>query len=132
MTRQWCRRSYAKKVSREEVFGPVAVLIPHKVEEDAIRIPTHSAYGLAGSVFMADDADGVGVARRVRIGTFSVNRFVSDLGSPFGGYRSRVLGRKCRESAGHVRLHANWGRKAGGGKRSRKARLPLRLQKKGW
>lgn len=82
------------RVAREEVFGPVAVLIPHEGEEDAIRIANDSPYGLAGSVFTADDAHGFEVARRIRTGTFSVNSVVSDLGSPFGGYGKSGLGRE--------------------------------------
>jgi len=82
------------KVAQEEAFGPVAVLIPHDGEEDAIRIANESQYGLAGSVFTADDAHGFEVARRVRTGTFSVNGFVADLGSPFGGYRKSGIGRE--------------------------------------
>ena len=93
-------------VSREEVFGPVAVLIPHEGEEDAIRIANESAYGLAGSVFTADDAHGFEVARRVRTGTFSVNSFVSDLGSPFGGYRKSGIGREHGPTAVDEYLHS--------------------------
>ncbi|RZB14217.1 aldehyde dehydrogenase family protein [Streptomyces sp. F001] len=77
------------KVAREEIFGPVAALIPHRGEDDAIRIANDSELGLAGSVFTADTAHGFEVARRVRTGTFSVNTFAADLGSPFGGSRSR-------------------------------------------
>lgn len=82
------------KIAQEEVFGPVAVLIPHEGEEDAIRIANDSPYGLYGSVFTADAAHGFEVARRVRTGTFSVNAAVSDLGSPFGGYGKSGLGRE--------------------------------------
>ena len=46
------------KIAREEVFGPVVVLIPHEGEEDAIRIANDSPYGLSGSVFTADVAHG--------------------------------------------------------------------------
>jgi aldehyde dehydrogenase (NAD+) len=82
------------KVAQEEVFGPVAVLIPHDGEEDAIRIANESSYGLAGSVFTADDAHGFEVARRIRTGTFSVNTVTADLGSPFGGYGKSGIGRE--------------------------------------
>lgn len=82
------------RVAQEEVFGPVVVLIPHHGEDDAIRIANDSAYGLSGSVFTADDARGFEVARRVRTGTFSVNGFAADLGSPFGGYNRSGIGRE--------------------------------------
>lgn len=94
------------KVSREEVFGPVAVLIPHEGEEDAIRIANDSAYGLAGSVFTADVTHGFEVARRVRTGTFSVNSVVADLGSPFGGYRKSGIGREHGPTAVDEYLHS--------------------------
>ncbi|MEU8874469.1 aldehyde dehydrogenase [Streptomyces javensis] len=82
------------KVSREEIFGPVASLIPHRGEDDAVRIANDSDLGLAGSVFTADTAHGFEIARRVRTGTFSVNTFAADLGSPFGGFKKSGLGRE--------------------------------------
>ncbi|MFD0029423.1 aldehyde dehydrogenase [Streptomyces sp. NPDC055059] len=81
-------------VAREEIFGPVAALIPHRGEDDAVRIANDSELGLAGSVFTADAAHGFEVARRVRTGTFSVNTFAADLGSPFGGFKQSGLGRE--------------------------------------
>jgi betaine-aldehyde dehydrogenase len=94
------------KIAREEVFGPVAVLIPHQGEEDAIRIANDSPYGLAGSVFTADDAHGFEVARRVRTGTFSVNTATADLGSPFGGYGKSGIGREHGPTAVDEYLHS--------------------------
>ncbi|MFC6065311.1 aldehyde dehydrogenase [Streptomyces ochraceiscleroticus] len=82
------------RVSREEIFGPVASLIPHRGEDDAVRIANDSELGLSGSVFTADTAHGFDVARRVRTGTFSVNTFAADLGSPFGGFKKSGLGRE--------------------------------------
>lgn len=94
------------KIAREEVFGPVAVLIPHNGEEDAIRIANESPYGLAGSVFTADDAHGFEVARRIRTGTFSVNTVTADLGSPFGGYGKSGIGREHGPTAVDEYLHS--------------------------
>jgi len=94
------------KVAQEEVFGPVAVLIPHDGEEDAIRIANESPYGLAGSVFTADDAHGFEVARRIRTGTFSVNTVTADLGSPFGGYGKSGIGREHGPTAVDEYLHS--------------------------
>ena len=82
------------RVSREEIFGPVASLIPHNGEEDAVRIANDSELGLSGAVFTADDAHGFEVARKVRAGTFSVNTFAADLGSPFGGWKKSGIGRE--------------------------------------
>ncbi|XAS74383.1 aldehyde dehydrogenase [Micrococcaceae bacterium Sec5.1] len=94
------------KIAREEVFGPVAVLIPHEGEEDAIRIANETPYGLAGSVFTADDAHGFEVARRIRTGTFSVNTVTADLGSPFGGYGKSGIGREHGPTAVDEYLHS--------------------------
>jgi aldehyde dehydrogenase (NAD+) len=80
--------------SREEIFGPVVSLIPHNGEDDAIALANDSQYGLAGSVFTADDAHGFDVARRVRTGTFAVNTMAADLGSPFGGFKRSGIGRE--------------------------------------
>lgn len=80
--------------SREEIFGPVASLIPHRGEDDAVRIANDSDLGLAGSVFTADTTHGFDIARRVRTGTFSVNTFAADLGSPFGGFKKSGIGRE--------------------------------------
>lgn len=82
------------RVSREEIFGPVASLIPHRGEDDAVRIANDSELGLAGSVFTQDAAHGFDIARRMRTGTFSVNTFAADLGSPFGGLKKSGLGRE--------------------------------------
>lgn len=82
------------RIAREEVFGPVVVLIPHEGEADAIRIANDSPYGLAGSVFTADAVHGFEVARRIRTGLFSVNTITNDLGSPFGGYGKSGIGRE--------------------------------------
>jgi aldehyde dehydrogenase (NAD+) len=93
------------RVSREEIFGPVASLIPHHGEEDAIRIANDNELGLSGAVFTADDAHGFEVARRVRAGTFSVNTFAADLGSPFGGFKKSGIGREHGPTAYQEFLH---------------------------
>ena len=80
--------------SREEIFGPVVSLIPHQGEDDAIAIANDSQYGLAGSVFTADNAHGFEVAKRVRTGTYAVNTMAADLGSPFGGFKRSGIGRE--------------------------------------
>ena len=91
--------------SREEIFGPVASLIAHNGEDDAIRIANDSELGLSGAVFTADDAHGFEVARKVRAGTFSVNTFAADLGSPFGGYKKSGIGREHGPTAYQEFLH---------------------------
>lgn len=83
------------EIAQEEVFGPVLSVIPYDDETDAVRIANHSAYGLSGAVFSASDERAVGVARRIRSGTFSINGgsyFAPD--SPFGGYKQSGVGRE--------------------------------------
>ncbi|OHV52152.1 aldehyde dehydrogenase family protein, partial [Pseudofrankia sp. BMG5.36] len=81
-------------VAQEEIFGPVTALIRYEDEEDAIRIANDSRFGLAGTVFTADALHGFEIARRIRSGTFSVNTYVCDLNSPFGGYKQSGIGRE--------------------------------------
>jgi betaine-aldehyde dehydrogenase len=81
-------------VAQEEIFGPVTALIPYDTEEDAIRIANDSDYGLSGCVFTADASHGFDVARRIRVGTFSVNTFAADFNSPFGGFKRSGIGRE--------------------------------------
>jgi aldehyde dehydrogenase (NAD+) len=82
-------------IAQEEIFGPVLTLIPYEDDDDAVRIANHSPYGLSGAVHSADDERALGVARRIRTGTISVNGgswFGADL--PFGGYKQSGVGRE--------------------------------------
>jgi aldehyde dehydrogenase (NAD+) len=82
-------------IAREEIFGPVLSVIPYEDENDAVRIANESDYGLSGSVWTADRDRGVGVARRVRTGTYAVNAGMTiDLKNPFGGFKSSGIGRE--------------------------------------
>ena len=81
-------------VAQEEIFGPVTVLMPYHDEEEAIRIANDTSFGLAGTVFTADVMHGFEIARRIRTGTFSVNTYVCDLNSPFGGNKQSGIGRE--------------------------------------
>lgn len=82
------------RIAREEIFGPVICLLPYGDEEEAVKIANDSDYGLSGSVWTADVAHGVEVARQVRTGTYSVNTFSLDMLGPFGGYKNSGLGRE--------------------------------------
>ena len=82
------------RVAQEEIFGPVLVVIPYDDEDDAVRLANDSAYGLGGSVWTADSAHGLEVARRIRTGMFGVNRFGPDVSAPFGGYKASGVGRE--------------------------------------
>jgi aldehyde dehydrogenase (NAD+) len=83
------------RTAREEIFGPVLVVLPHDGDDDAVRIANDSPYGLSGAVHSADSERAMSVARRIRTGTLSVNGgvwFCAD--SPFGGYKQSGIGRE--------------------------------------
>ena len=82
------------RIAQEEIFGPVVVVIPYTDTEDALAIANDNNYGLSGSVWTADVAAGLDVARGVRTGTYPVNGFGMDWGSPFGGFKDSGLGRE--------------------------------------
>ncbi|MFF4237494.1 aldehyde dehydrogenase [Actinomadura geliboluensis] len=82
------------RIAREEIFGPVLVLIPYEDEDDAVRIANDSDYGLGGSVWTSDVAHGVEVARRIRTGSCGVNMYTLDPNTPFGGYKNSGMGRE--------------------------------------
>jgi betaine-aldehyde dehydrogenase len=83
------------KIAQEEIFGPVLSVIPFDDDADAVRIANDSDYGLSGSVWTADRDRGVGVAKRVRTGTYAVNSGMTiDLKNPFGGFKSSGIGRE--------------------------------------
>lgn len=81
-------------VSREEIFGPVLVVIPYADEEQAVQVANDSPYGLAGSVWTEDATRGMEIARRVRTGTFGINGYMMDFTAPFGGYKASGIGRE--------------------------------------
>ncbi|QYB02062.1 aldehyde dehydrogenase [Rhodococcus sp. USK10] len=83
------------RVAREEIFGPVLVIIPHDGDEDAISIANDSPYGLSGSVWGTDPARVQRVVDGVRTGTLSVNGGVwYSADAPFGGYKQSGIGRE--------------------------------------
>ncbi|MFJ3492172.1 aldehyde dehydrogenase [Streptomyces sp. NPDC086091] len=84
----------AMRIAREEIFGPVLVLIPYETEEDAVRIANDSPYGLGGGVWSGDPRRALSVARRIRTGTFVVNGAPSGFDAPFGGYKASGVGRE--------------------------------------
>jgi betaine-aldehyde dehydrogenase len=84
------------KIAREEIFGPVLVVIPYDGEEEAIAIANDSDFGLGGGVWCGDTAHGVELATRIRTGTITVNTpMLVDMNSPFGGFKKSGIGREC-------------------------------------
>ena len=83
------------RIAREEIFGPVLVLIPFEDDDDAVRIANESDYGLSGGVASGDLDRAMRVARRVRTGSVSVNGGMCIAGDlPFGGYKASGIGRE--------------------------------------
>ncbi|BBY14945.1 aldehyde dehydrogenase [Mycolicibacterium litorale] len=83
------------RIAREEIFGPVLTVIPFADEQEAVAIANDSDYGLAGSVFTEDLERGLGVAARIRTGTFGVNQgYTMDPFAPFGGVKGSGYGRE--------------------------------------
>ncbi len=82
-------------IAREEIFGPVLVVIPFEDDDDAVRIANDSEYGLSGGVTSASLDRAMSVARRIRTGTMSVNGGMwYGAESPFGGYKASGVGRQ--------------------------------------
>jgi acyl-CoA reductase-like NAD-dependent aldehyde dehydrogenase len=83
------------RVAREEVFGPVAAVIPFADEEDAIRIANDTPYGLSGSIWTENGARALRVARALETGVLSINSNTSVRPStPFGGFKQSGFGRE--------------------------------------
>jgi aldehyde dehydrogenase (NAD+) len=82
-------------IAREEIFGPVLVVIPYEDEEDAIRIANDSVYGLAGNVMSSSLDRSLAVARRLRAGFIGLNGTAGyGADTPFGGYKDSGVGRQ--------------------------------------
>jgi betaine-aldehyde dehydrogenase len=83
------------RVAREEVFGPVAALIPFRDEADAVRIANDSLYGLSGSIWTRDGAKALRMARAIDTGVLSINSNSSvRVSTPFGGFKQSGFGRE--------------------------------------
>lgn len=80
-------------IAREEIFGPVVVVLPFEDVDDAIRIANDTPFGLAATVWSRDIDDALRIARSVRAGTVAVNGYTEgDITTPFGGYKESGFG----------------------------------------
>ena len=80
---------------REEIFGPVAVVVPFRDEAEAVALANDTIYGLSGSIWTRDGAKALRVARAVETGVLSINSNTSvRVSTPFGGFKQSGYGRE--------------------------------------
>jgi acyl-CoA reductase-like NAD-dependent aldehyde dehydrogenase len=88
------------RAAAEEIFGPVACVIPFADEEEAVRLANETIYGLSGSVWTGDGARALRVARAVETGVISINSNTSvRVSTPFGGFKQSGVGRELGPDA---------------------------------
>ncbi len=80
-------------VVREEIFGPVIVVLPFDDEEEAIAIANSSDFGLYDYVFSSDTERAYAIAKRLRSGNVGINTAQRNHESPFGGFKLSGVGR---------------------------------------
>lgn len=97
-------------ILRQEIFGPVALLVPFDGEEEAVRIANDTPYGLSGAVHTADVERGVRFARRINSGMFHVNDGTvhDEPIVPFGGEKSSGVGRVNGDSTVEAFTTQKW------------------------
>jgi acyl-CoA reductase-like NAD-dependent aldehyde dehydrogenase len=90
-----CPVSNDDRAAREEIFGPVACVIPFRDEEEAVRLANDTIYGLSGSIWTRDGAKALRVARSLETGVLSINSNTSvRVSTPFGGFKQSGTGRE--------------------------------------
>jgi acyl-CoA reductase-like NAD-dependent aldehyde dehydrogenase len=95
-----CPVSNDDRPAREEIFGPVAVVIPFRDEEEAVRLANDTIYGLSGSIWTRDGAKALRVARGIEAGVLSINSNTSvRVSTPFGGFKQSGVGRELGPDA---------------------------------
>jgi len=88
------------RAAREEIFGPVAAVIPFRDEEEAVRLANDTIYGLSGSVWTRDGAKALRAARALDTGVISINSNTSvRVSTPFGGFKQSGYGRELGPDA---------------------------------
>src|SRR4029079_900789 len=87
--------SNSDRAATEEIFGPVACVIPFTDEADAVRIANETIYGLSGSIWSRDGARALRVARAIDSGVLAINSNSSvRVTTPFGGFKQSGVGRE--------------------------------------
>ena len=81
-------------LAREEIFGPVLVVLTYKDEDEAARIANNTIYGLGGGVWSGSDEHALAFARRMRTGQVDINGAPFNGNAPFGGYKQSGNGRE--------------------------------------
>jgi acyl-CoA reductase-like NAD-dependent aldehyde dehydrogenase len=95
-----CPVSNDDRPAREEIFGPVACVIPFRDEQEAVRLANETIYGLSGSIWTRDGAKALRVARRIETGVISINSNTSvRVSTPFGGFKQSGVGRELGPDA---------------------------------
>jgi betaine-aldehyde dehydrogenase len=90
-----CPVDPAARAAREEIFGPIAVVIPFTDEQEAVRLANDTIYGLSGSIWTGDGGRALRVARAIDAGVLSINSNTSvRVSTPFGGFKQSGYGRE--------------------------------------
>jgi acyl-CoA reductase-like NAD-dependent aldehyde dehydrogenase len=90
-----CPVEPSDRVAQEEVFGPIAAIIPFTDEAEAVRLANDTIYGLSGSIWTRDGARALRVARALDTGVLSINANTSvRVSTPFGGFKQSGYGRE--------------------------------------
>lgn len=90
----------AMRIAREEIFGPVATVIPVADDDEAVAVANDSEFGLSGAVWSGDPQRAFAVARRLRTGQVTVNGGGGGTNpyAPYGGYKHSGIGREFGEA----------------------------------